>query len=295
MKTLSEISRNLNANIQTRQITNAMYLLSVSQVRRMSSTINYVQNYMSRLRLTLRDILLHSGGVKHAFIRHHKNPKASAFIVVSSDKSLCGSFNTDVADLACEKIRQVANPVVFTAGRSGETILRSRGIIPAETLEISSANISLSSASQIADSMIERFLDEEFDEVFLVFTRYFDQLHRQVVCIRLFPVLPEDFTDEISDQSAGVIAEDTTIYEPGLNEAFEALINEYVSGMIYSGFVQSAMCEHISRMDAMQGATRNADERIASLKLQYNSARQLAVTNEIAEIFGASNLTEQGN
>ena len=294
MKSINEISRNLNANIQTRQITNAMYLLSASQIRRMADSISYIQSYMKRIRLTVKDILLRSESLDRAFSRRGNEAQTSAFIVVSSDKSLCGAFNINVADLAAKKIREVKNPVVFTAGKHGDSILRSRGIIPRERLDISSTNLSLSAASRLADDMIERFVKKEFDEVFFVFTRYRDQLHQEVVCIRLFPVIPEDFTDESRTDETERADRDCTIFEPDMSEVFEAVINEYVAGVIYSGFIQSAMSEHIARMNAMQSATRNADEMIASLRLQYNSARQLAITNEISEIFGASELLERG-
>ena len=294
MKTISEISRNLNANIQTRQITNAMYLLSVSQIRRMSGSIDYIQSYMSHLRFTLRDILLRSGGIKHAFIRHHKNPKASAFIVISSDKSLCGAFNIRVAALAQEMIKSVNKPVFFTVGNQGEAILRSHGIEIEKSFAISSANASHTLAAEIADEMIERFLDEEFDEVFLVFTRYRDQLHQESECIRLFPVSYEDLAGETDEPSPEKKLWTDTIYEPSIEEVFEALTNEYVTGVIHSGLIQSAASEHIARMNAMQSATRNADKMIASLRLQYNSARQLAITNEISEIFAASSIFDRG-
>lgn len=294
MKTISEISRNLNANIQTRQITNAMYLLSASQIRRMSGSIDYIQNYMKQLRLTLRDVLLRSGGIRHAFIRHHKNPKASAFIVISSDKSLCGAFNIKVASLAQEMSASVNRAVFFTAGKQGEAILRSRGFEVRKNFDISSANVSMNIASAITDEMIERFLDEEFDEVFLVFTRYLDQLHQEPECIRLFPVSLDDlaFETDSSPQKENFWAD--TIFEPGIEDVFEALANEYVTGIVHSGLIQSATSEHIARMNAMQSATRNADKMIASLRLQYNSARQLAITNEISEIFAASSVSERG-
>lgn len=294
MKTISEISRNLNANIQTRQITNAMYLLSASQIRRMSGSIDYIQNYMNHLRRTLCDVLRLSHGIKHAFVRHHKNPKASAFIVMSSDKSLCGAFNTRIANLAEEMVGTVNRAFFFTAGKQAEAILRSRGLEVQGSFDISSANISQNIASEIADEMIERFLDEEFDEVFLVFTRYRDQLHQDPECIRLFPVSYDDLAGETDEPEQKGNFWTDTIYEPSVEEVFEALTNEYVTGIIHSGLIQSATSEHIARMNAMQSATRNADKMIASLRLQYNSARQLAITNEISEIFAASSIFERG-
>ena len=194
---MSEISRNLNANMQTRQITNAMYLLSVSEIRRMSGSISYIENYMHRLRLTIRDIITRSGGVRHSFLqRRGFKANASAFFVISSDKSLCGAYNVNIVNLAMEQIKSAQKAVVITAGSHGETMLRNRGVDIRKSWEVAASEASLDNASDIADDLIERYLDGEFDEVYVAFTRYRDQAHQYPTCVRLFPLALEDFADE---------------------------------------------------------------------------------------------------
>lgn len=287
---MSEISRNLNANMQTRQITNAMYLLSVSEIRRMSGSISYIENYMHRLRLTIRDIITRSGGVRHSFLqRRGFKANASAFFVISSDKSLCGAYNVNIVNLAMEQIRSAQKAVVITAGSHGETMLRNRGVDIRKSWEVAASEASLDNASDIADDLIERYLDGEFDEVYVAFTRYRDQAHQYPTCVRLFPLALEDFADEfigLSDSGDSQNKGDM-IFEPSVRSVFETLVNEYATGIIYSALMQSAMSEHIARMNSMQSATKNADKMIDSLRLQYNTARQLAITNEIAEISAA--------
>ena len=114
--------------------------------------------------------------------------------------------------------------------------------------------------------------------------------------MRLFPLALEDFADEfigLSDSGEQQNKADM-IFEPSVRSVFETLVNEYATGIIYSALMQSAMSEHIARMNSMQSATKNADKMIDSLRLQYNTARQLAITNEIAEISAAKETFDRG-
>lgn len=294
MKTMTEISRNLNANIQTRQITNAMYLLSVSQIRRLSGSIGYIEKYMHKLRLTIRDVITRTEGVDHSFLQRPSfKAKSSAFVVISSDKSLCGAYNVNVVNLAMEQIRSAKNAIVTCAGKHGEAMLRARGVTVNHTWDVS--HVSMDSAAVMADELIDRYLDEEFDEVYLIFTRYHDQLRQFPTCIRLFPLALEDFSDEILEgEDVGADSKGEMIFEPSVQSVFETLVNEYSTGIIYSSLMQSAMSEHIARMNSMQAATKNADKMIAALRLQYNTARQLAITNEISEITAANETYSRG-
>ncbi len=299
MKSIDEISRNLSANIQTRQITNAMYLLSASEIRRLSGSIAYADRYMHKIRLTIRDIITRSEGVRHSFIRSSSfQAKASAFVVISSDKSLCGAYNVNIVNLALEQIRSAKKAVVMCAGKHGEAMLRSKGVEADMSWDMTQKGISLGSAAMMADNLIDRYLDGDFDEVYLIFTRYRDQLRQYPTCIRLFPLVLEDFSEELVTEQEKKNAEDDAkgdmIFEPSVRSVLETLVNEYGTGILYSALMQSAMSEHVARMNSMQSATKNADKMIASLRLQYNSARQLAITNEISEIAAANETYENG-
>lgn len=294
MKSMSEISRQLNANIQTRQITNAMYLLSASEIRRLSGGISYIEQYMHKMRMTIRDVITRSEGVDHPFLQSPDfKASSSAFVVVSSDKSLCGAYNVNVVNLAVEQINSAENAVVMCAGSHGETMLRGKGVTVNRSWDVS--HISLDFAADMADELIEGYLEGDFDEVYLIFTRYHDQLRQFSTCIRLFPLALEDFTEEILDgEDVGADSKGDMIFEPSVESVFETLVNEYSTGILYSSLMQSAVSEHIARMNAMQSATKNADKMIAALELQYNSARQLAITNEITEIAAAQETFDRG-
>lgn len=297
MKTPSEISRSLNANIQTRQITNAMYLLSVSEIRRMSANIGHIENYMHYLRRTIRDIITRSNDIQHSFLRQKVPDETieTAFLVISSDKSLCGAYNVNIVNLAIEQIRSAVKPVVFTTGRQGEIMLRNKGFAVSRTFPASASDGSIDWASDISDALIEGYLNDDFDEVYICFTQYKNQAHQYPTCMRLFPLDADDFADEIMPgENVTENVNDITIFEPSVRAVFESLANEYITGIIYSAIAQSAMSEHVARMNSMQAATRNADKMIESLRLQYNTARQLAITNEIAEISAASEVFGRG-
>lgn len=154
---------------------------------------------MHRLRLTIRDVITRSGGVRHAFLQRPSfKAKASAFVVISSDKSLCGAYNVNVVNLSVDQIRGSANPVVFAVGKHGEQMLRNKGVNIYKSYDTVS-QAAPNKASILADELIDGYLDGVYDEVYICFTRYRNKIHQDPVCIRLFPLSADDFSDEIED------------------------------------------------------------------------------------------------
>lgn len=293
MRSINEIARQLNADMQTRQITNAMYLLSVSEIRRMSGSISYIRGHMNKLRRTIADIICRSGEVDHSFLQKKDfQANVSGFFVISSDKSLCGAYNSGIVNLAEEQIRSAKNPVIITAGNHGDALLRRHGF-DIDRTEDASLGVTLQGAVNISDRLIEGYLNGEYDELYIVYTAYRSQARQYPSCVKLFPLSVDDFAEETAENKMS-FGGNEMIYEPSVRSVFETLVNEYVTTIVYSAFMQSAMSEHTARMNAMQAATKNADKMIESLRLQYNTARQLAITNEIAEISAAAEIASHG-
>ena len=135
-------------------------------------------------------------------------------------------------------------------------------------------------ARQVADKIIKLYLTEKYHEVYVIYTEFVNSAVQEPKCVRLLPLLRRDFLDleREGDKNAQMI------YEPSLEEVFEQLVYQYVTGFMYDVFMQASASENIARMTAMQNATNNADEMIKELSTQLNAARQLQITNEITEI-----------
>lgn len=290
MSNANEIKQHLRAVSQTRQITNAMYLLSSSRMRRSMQSIDFNLYYMKRLRATMGEILsvADSNKVRDKYIEDNGLGSA-VFIVVSSDKGLCGGYNTAVVNLAVKKMKEFTNPIVISLGLYGDKILRSRGITPVETFYGASQHPTLNLSSQIAEKLIEYYLTNNYHAVYIVYTEFVNSAVQAPRCDRLLPLLKEDFASEITEGEYIPI-----IYEPSIKVVFEQLVRQYVTGLMFDVFMQSAASENIARMTAMQNATRNADEMIKELSTDLNAARQLQITNEITEIAAAVQAGNKG-
>ena len=172
--------------------------------------------------------------------------------------------------------------------KEGSYIFSSRGITPDYTWQDVLRHPTLSMASQIADTIIELYKEHEINEAFVVYTEYVSASLQKAVCRRLLPLLRRDFLDIEYEYKYTA----QPIYEPSIKSVFENLVTHYVTGFMYDVFMQSAASENTARMNAMQSATKNADEMISDLSRQVNAVRQLTVTNEITEIAAGTQLSQ---
>lgn len=288
MKNMNEIRRNIRAVQETRQITNAMYLLSTSRIKKAMLEIGHNKSYMKTIRATVKDILIKSPDVHHRYIDEHKHKRA-AFLVIASDKGLCGSYNIGVVNCAMKEMKLHENPYVTTIGIMATQILSNYGIKPDHEWLGASQKPTLYFARQIADHFIDLYKTNQIDEVYVVYSYYHTQMYQKPRCVRLLPLSVEDFNDVNLEYEY----DKDIIYEPSIKEVFDTMVPQYVIGFIYGCMHQAAASEHSARMNAMQNATNNADEMIKKLNLEFNTARQLAITSEITEIAAATEVIDK--
>lgn len=284
MSNVNEVKQHLKAIEQTRQITNAMYLLSTSRMKKAMQNVEFNLFYLKRLRATIKDVLskTKNNNITNRFIEDYKKGTA-IFVVVTSDKGLCGGYNSSVFKLAMEHIKEHEYPVVISLGISGDKMFRKQGIIPVYSWYGASQHPTMNLASQVAEKLIGLYLTDEYHEVYVCYTEFKSAAVQEPKCTRLLPLLRRDFLDveREGDKNAQMI------FEPSIEEVFDTLVYQYVTGFMYDAFMQSSASENIARMNAMQNATRNADDMISQLSAELNEARQLQITNEITEISAA--------
>ena len=291
MKSINEINRNLDAVQQTRHITNAMYMLSVTAMRRGMMQIEFNRQYMRDICLAVKDILEKSPEVRNAFIHDAGTGKRdTAILAFASDKSLCGAYNHAVAAEVRRQIDKVTadgrQAVVYTSGQKLEEILRGRGIGIYGSFDGASQVPSMHHAYVIAQEMIDIFRSGSVQDIYVLFTGYRSAAEQPVLCHRLLPLAPENFQNVALRRPYAA----KMTYEPSEEAVYEKLVPEYLQGFLYGCLCSAYVCENLARMTAMQSATHNADEMLKSLETAYNTARQQIITSELTEIAAATEL-----
>ncbi len=294
-KNISEIDRSINAIYQTRHVTNAMYMLSATSMRRGMANIGYNREYMRNVCTAVKDILEKSPDVRNAFIgsAEERRKLDTALFVIASDKSLCGAYNQNVASEVMQQIRRVQedgrSATVFTAGLKISEILRNRGVQVYKNFDGASQYPSLQHAYRMAQECIGLFLDGRVRDVYVIFTDYVSASNQPVVTQRLLPLAVENFDTVSLDHP--YTAQMT--YVPSPEEAYGKIVRQYLQGLLYGCLSSAQVCESLARMTAMQSATRNADEMLSKLESAYNAARQLQITSELTEIAAATELLKE--
>jgi F-type H+-transporting ATPase subunit gamma len=286
MPSLLDIRRRVRAVKSTQQITKAMKMVAASKLRRAQERIQQARPYASQMLRVLNSLASRVDPSSHPLLDERRSPRANGralLFVITADRGLCGSFNTNVIKSSSTFIvesqeREVALALI---GRRGRDYFARRGFqVRYEQVNLFAA-LKFDDAKAMAKSAIEAFVSGEVDSVYLVYNEFKSVLQQRVVVERLLPI-PRDTFSPTSEKGAGPTVE--YLYEPGPAELFKHLIPNHVEVQIYRALLESSAAEHAARMMAMDAATRNSAEMIDQLTLYMNKVRQAAITREIIEV-----------
>lgn len=277
MANITDIKARIKSINDTRQITKAMELISVSKVKRAQE--NYEKNllYFKSLIKAMGDLLENGdcGDCGAEYFRLKPQGKA-LYIVISSDKGLAGGYNHNVLNLAHEIVCKNPDSEVITFGRTAAEFFKRNGITVAKEYS-SIGNPTLKDARNIAYDICQAYNQNVVNKASIVFTDMDESGNQNPVC---FDVLPLDRSQFGASEKFSA----TMIYDPSPQAVLEKLILQYIIGLVFSVLLHATVSEHKARMVAMESATRNADEMLDKLRLEYNRARQESITNELQEI-----------
>ena len=283
---LKEVKQRIQSVKNTQKITSAMKLISAAKLRRAQSAIEGVRPYQSKLDEMLVSFLSGSDTVSTPFTRVSE-PKRVVVVAVSSNSSLCGSFNASVIRLAKEVIAG-HSPVegrvveVYPVGKKMADSLRKEGCTLNDALMPQAVAPQYAPVAQVADELMKRFAAGEIDRVELVYT-HFHSAAKQVPVRETF--LPIDI-QSMNKETAHSLSD--FIVEPSKEELVSRLLPRVIALRLYTALLDSIAAEHAARMLAMQIATDNADDLITTLVREYNKSRQQAITNELLDIVSGS-------
>ena len=281
---MRDIKRRIRSVTSIEHITNAMKLVSAAKLRRARLVYERTHETLHYITDRIYEFIGVADEVPSRYILGSQEIRRTCYIVVTSNRGLAGSYNTNIIKMAERAMAEDAaagkeTPLLVCIGNKGNAYFskRDREILSATTEPLE--NISFVSAAELVAPMLELYADGGIDEVVMIFTAFKSTMEQQARTQRLLPFEPEAAEAE---KAAG--RRNQVEYEPGPEEVLAYLVPKYAEITMYQSITEAATCEHAARRMAMQNATDNAREMIDNLELSFNRARQAAITSEITEI-----------
>jgi F-type H+-transporting ATPase subunit gamma len=278
-----EIKRRIRSVEKTQQITSAMRMVSAAKLRRAQDLIIAARPYAQQIWATMYEIGRRQPELTHPLLQVRPDAKRLEILVIASDRGLCGAFNANVlkagAAALAERSKQFEQVSVSTVGRKAAEFVRRRRAL--ERSWLIGQGVSMPLVQEIGQYLAERYVSGAVDEVVLVGSEFVSALTQRPTVVRLLPLVPEFSRVRTYAEDAGREPYDI---EPSATALLDALVPQALEFSIYRALLESQAGEHAARMTAMESATRNTEELIRSLTLQFNRARQAAITKELMEI-----------
>ena len=290
MAGITEIRGRMRSIQQTLKITNAMYLISSANVKKARKQLQEVEPYFDRLAKTILDIFRHSPQLQHRYIEGHHKPKEerkTGFVVITGDKGLAGAYNHNVLKLAESYLARKQDSTLFLIGQMGRHYFEKKNIpIDAEFM-YTAQDPTLDRAQDICDTLVDLYERGALDEIYLVFTHSYSAMRMEPEIIKLLP-LDRAMLSARRGLSEADQYRDVVRYEPSPEAVLDVLVPGVIRGYIFAALVESFCSEQSSRMSAMDSASESARDMLKTLSLEFNRARQGAITQEITEVVGGA-------
>ena len=264
----------------TMQITKAMELVASSKLRKAKERAEVCRPYFETMHQTLVDIARGNTDFSSVYARESGNEKR-CYVLIAGDRGLAGGYNTNLFK-CLEAASAGLDFVVLPIGKKAVEYSKRNGFACVTESFGEIADVSVADCFEMANLLCGEFKKGEFGHIDLCYTKFVSMLSQQPSAI---PVLPlKDLTDKQDTKSI----RNLILYEPDASEVFDAIVPEYLAGLIYGAVCESVASELAARRTAMEAATNNAEEMIEKLNLHYNRARQASITQEITEIVGGA-------
>ena len=289
MSNLRDIRLRMRAIGQTLQVTKAMNLISTAKLRKGRRVLSDIEPFFTRIQKSMIDIVSGAGKVKSEFFNpsNRDDVHHTAIIAVTSDKGLAGGYNANVFRHVTNLCQKVQNPLLILIGSIGYRYFVHSPYVIIENYSLKSQLPGMDNAHEIAGYIISQYLCGTFDEVHIVYTHMYSSIKTLPADRQLLPLDINKLQEEFSRDGEKRV-ELQFEYLPSRQEVFDALVPFYIKGIIYGALVESYASEQSSRMAAMDEASRNAEDMLASLQIRCNRERQAGITQEISEIAGGA-------
>ncbi len=301
MANTREIQSRIKSINDTLKITNAMYMISSSKLKKARREYDNSHPYFVSLQNAIKKVLKLVPNVENRYFYNENDEagqpeKRKGVIVVTADKGLAGAYNHNVIKLA-EKIidnESWKNDKLFVVGQVGRHFFEKRHTCVDEEFQYTAQDPSLNRARKIAEKMVHMFDSRELDEVYIVYTHMTSPIAYDAKVKRLLPLRKRAFTEQSDNIKFTGNTNNITLL-PSAKAVFENVIPDFIAGYVYGALVESYCSEQNARMMAMQAASDSAKEMLKDLSVMYNRARQAAITQEITEVISGAKAQKNKN
>ncbi|MBQ1501520.1 MAG: ATP synthase F1 subunit gamma [Firmicutes bacterium] len=283
MSNARDIKRRIKSVTSTQQITKAMKMVSAAKLRRAQAAVQSVRPFTAKIEAIISEL---SGASDHAFLRERAEVNKVCYLVIGSDRGLCGGFNGNLNRYLDSVLKDETHEyeLVVVGRKLGEHCRRMKYPVYKEYFSVGD-NPAYHKAADIGNELSRAFMRGDFDEVKIVYSEFKSAMSQSPKCRHLLPIEKKEVPAE-EQEAAGVKAQ--YIFEPDAESILDVILPQYVEIDVYDSLQNAKASEHGARMTSMSSATDNANEMISKLTLSLNRARQAAITTEISEIVGGA-------
>lgn len=287
MANAREIQSRMKSIQDTMKITNAMYMISSSKLKKAKQSLAATEPYFFTLQMAIGRILRHMSDVHNVYFDERKHiaekDRKKGYIVVTADKGLAGAYNHNVIKMAEEHLGECENPLLFVLGELGRHYFTKRQVPIEETFHFTVQNPSMNRARNIAERVLQLYEEGRLDDVYIIYTKMDGPVQTETEMLQLLPLKQGEF----GPAPTGVPLEEIEM-KPSAEAVMNNIVPNYVAGFVYGALVESYASEHNSRMMAMEAATKSAKDMLRELEIEFNRVRQAAITQEITEVISGA-------
>ena len=288
MANAREIQSRMKSIQDTMKITNAMYMISSSKLKKAKQSLMATEPYFYTLQSAIGRILRHTSDVHNVYFDERKQiaekDRKKGYIVVTADKGMAGAYNHNVIKLAEEHLGECEHPMLFVLGELGRHYFTKQHMPIEETFHYTVQNPSMNRARNIAERVLDLYKEGKLDDVYIIYTRMAGAVQTETEMLQLLPLKAAEFNHP---SMVGVPLESIEM-KPSPEAVMENIVPNYVAGFVYGALVESYASEHNSRMMAMEAATNSAKDMLRELEIEFNRVRQAAITQEITEVISGA-------
>jgi F-type H+-transporting ATPase subunit gamma len=288
MPTLRDLRRKIKAIQNTKKITKTMRMVAAAKLRKVQDRMLNFRHYAMSMESVLVDLSRVGERELHPLLAVRPR-KTVEVLILTSDRGLCGGFNTSILTSASRHIDSLKNEgfevSISVVGRKARDFFRRRNMPMRKSWVGLSGRITYANAQEIAGDLIENYINETLDEVVIIYNEFKSVVLQKVTITRLLPI--GEIETEVSPAEKGSIAVDF-LYEPSPEVLFERLLPKHIEIQVFRALLESSAAEEAARMSAMERASNNCDELIAKITLQANKVRQASITKELMDIVGGA-------
>lgn len=288
---IRKLKRRISSVQDTKQITRAFEMIAASRILKAQRRVQEARPYAEQITEVIRGLASTNAVTDHPLLAPHDAITDVGVVVITSDRGLCGAYNSNVLSLAQDTVAEEEDADgrtahVYQVGTKGRDFFEYRGRTPAVTWEGMSDRPGYEDASEVASTFMQAYRHHDLDRVWVVYTDFKTSLTQIPTRKCVLPVDPDEL-------EGGEAIPPEFVFEPAPDEILELLIPRYVEAKMFAALLESAASEHASRQRAMKNATENAEEVVENLSREMNAARQEQITTEITEIVGGAEALKQ--